>query len=302
MGKIMRMRNKEMEKRDLKKLCSLVIKWAEGAGTITARHQRKLSSLHISRKVALGVVSEADVASEEYLLKKMRKIYKGDNILAEESSYHSHGGKGANLESFKNSEWCWAVDPLDGTTNFLNGMDYYSIAISLMYFGRPVLGVVYRPSNGDCFYAYEGGGAYFLNMRDKKRPMKLIPRRNTKNIRDTLLVTGFAGEKGQTLLSEFTYFRKLVQSARGVRRLGSAALDLCYVARGTFDGFWESGLGPWDVAAAGIICLEAGVHVADYKGNEFSPFESSIIAARLPLFNSLLKYIRHGRKKRKSVG
>ncbi|MEK6626282.1 MAG: inositol monophosphatase [Bdellovibrionota bacterium] len=294
-------KNQSLESRDLKKVCEMVIQWAIGAGAITTRYQRRLSSLHISRKVALGVVSDADLASEAYLLKKIRKTFKDDAILAEESSYKSHGGKDANFESFSKEEWSWAVDPLDGTTNFLSGMDYYSIAIALMYFGRPVLGVVYRPSNGDCFFAYQGGGAYFSNLREKKAPVRLRPRPNLKPIRDTLLVTGFAGEKGQTLLREFTYFKKLVQSARGVRRLGSAALDLCYVARGTFDGFWESGLGPWDVAAAGIICLEAGVEVANYKGNEFSPFQSSIMAARLPLFKSLLKFVNRSQKKRKTV-
>ncbi|MBI2518797.1 MAG: inositol monophosphatase [Bdellovibrio sp.] len=280
------------ENRDLKILCKEVIQWAQGAGKITRRHQRKLGSLTISRKVALGVVSNADLASEDYLLKKIRTVFKHDSVLAEESSYQSYRSKTAILNSFAKKEWCWTVDPLDGTTNFLNGMDYYSIAIALLHFGKPVLGVVYRPSNGDCFYAYQGGGAYFSNLKEKRPPMRLNPNPNSKNIRDTLLVTGFAGEKGQTLLSEFTHFKKLVQTARGVRRLGSAALDLCYVSRGIFDGFWESGLGPWDVAAAGIICLEAGVNVADFKGNEFSPFQSSIIAARPPLFKSLFKFIK----------
>ncbi len=279
-------------KRDYKKICNMVLNWAKGAGVITVKYQRKLDSLKISHKKTLGVVSEADLASEEYLLKRIRKSFPLDLILAEESDYRGYGTKGADPKFYIESEWSWAVDPLDGTTNFVNGMDYYAIAISLMHFGSPVMGVVYRPSNGDCFYAYQGGGAYFANFKDGGRAVRLKPRRNSKKLRDTLLVTGFTTEKGQTLLSEFSYFKKLVQSARGVRRMGSAALDLCYVARGTFDGFWESGLAPWDVAAAGIICLEAGVKVADFKGKEFTPFQSSIIAARMPLFNSLLKFVK----------
>lgn len=279
--------------RDLKKACDQAIHWAVSAGKITAKYQRKIDSLKVSRKKALGVVSEADIASENFLLTKIRKAYKGDAILAEESDYARHGGNPSDYSQYEQSPWCWALDPLDGTTNFLNGMDYYCIAISLLHYGRPVMGVVYRPPTGECFYGFKGGGSFHVNLKDKTRPRRLKQSVNRKQLRDSLLVTGFAGEKGQKFLEEFDYFKKLVQSTRGVRRMGSAALDLCYVARGTFDGFWESGLAPWDVAASGIICLESGVEISDYKGLEFSPFKKSIIAARSPFFKNLLNFVGH---------
>jgi len=289
--------------RDLQKLVHTALSWALGAGKITHRYQAKINLLEVSRKEALGVVSEADYASEDFLIKKIKKMFRNDHFLAEESAYKKHGGKVPDYSQYQNAEWCWALDPLDGTTNFLNGMDYYAIVIALLHFGQPVMGVVYRPTTGDCFYATKNGGAYFINFPVSssdselklklKKAQKMFGYHNGKELRDSLLVTGFAGEKGQKFIREFTFFKRLVQSTRGVRRMGSAALDLCFVAKGIFDGFWETGLAPWDVAAPALICLEAGARVADYRDQEFNPFQSSIIAARKPLYNQLLSKVVH---------
>lgn len=196
------------------------------------------------------------------------------------------------MEHFKKEDWCWIIDPLDGTHNFLAGMDYYAVCICLAYRGTPEVGVVYRPSNGECFYALKGQGAFLKNLKSKQKAQKIYSEKSGKKLDESMLVTGFATEKGVAFDIEFEYFRKIMGKSRGIRRMGSAALDLCYVASGLFSGFWERGLAPWDVAAPGLICLESGVRVTDYNGRKFHPFQKTIVAARNPVYNELKKLFR----------
>ena len=258
--------------------------------------QKKISSLKITTKMAQGIASNADTESEKLIISGIRKIYPDHFILAEESAYKEYMGQMSRYKFLEEKEWVWIIDPLDGTNNFLNGLDYYGVCISLVHFGEPVVGVVLRPTNGDCFYAVKGKGTKLINFssdfKKKSKPINLKKSSNKKELCDSLLVTGFATEKGPVFDQEFELFKDMIGKSRGIRRMGSAALDLCYVARGVFDCFWERGLAAWDVSAAGLICLEAGVKVTDYEGQKFHPFQETIVAARTPLQKEILSLFR----------
>lgn len=237
------------------------------------------SKLKVHHKEAQGVASEADIGAENRIIKAIKKRYPKHEILAEESAYTLFKGVKEKYQFLKEKEWVWVIDPLDGTNNFLNGLDYYAICISLVHFGHPVLGVVYRPRTGEVFKALQNKGAQ-IKSSEKSAFKKLVCAKNAKPLSDCLLVTGFTTEKGELFDREFDLFKNMMGKSRGIRRMGSAALDLCYVANGIFDAFWERGLAPWDVSAPGIICKEAGIMLSTYEGEEFHPFQSTIVAAR----------------------
>jgi myo-inositol-1(or 4)-monophosphatase len=257
------------------------------AGKVLLKYQKKVSSLKVNLKDAQGCVSEADLASEKLIINKLKKAYPNFEFLAEESSYKA---KDKHFEEYSKKEWCWIIDPLDGTNNFLNAFDYYAVCIALVHYGEPVIGLVYRPNTGELFTAIQGKGAYKGTIGKRKK----IKRSDHKNkLSQCLLVTGFISEKIEKLFPvEFEQFKDLMVATRGVRRMGSAALDLCYVATGVWDGFWERGLAPWDVAASGIICLEAGIKVTDYNNHPFNPFHKSIISTPKKIHSQLLKHFK----------
>lgn len=259
--------------------------------------QQKISSLKITNKKAQGIASSADTESEALIVDGIKAKYPDHFILAEETAYKEYMGQMDRYKFLKEKEWVWIIDPLDGTNNFLNGLDYYGICISLVNFGEPVTGLVLRPTNGECFYAIKGKGSKLVNFsnsfKKKSKPVSLKKSTNKKSLCDSLLVTGFATEKGPVFDREFDLFKHMLGKSRGIRRMGSAALDLCYVARGVFDCFWEKGLAAWDVSAAGLICLEAGVKVSDYEGQKFHPFQETIVASRAPLHKEILSLFRN---------
>ena len=256
----------------LDEVLSLSLKLAKNAGDFLLKKQGRISSLKITIKEAQGIASNADVESEKMIINGIKKIYPDHFILAEESAFKEFNGEMSRYEFLKEKEWVWVIDPLDGTNNFLNGLDYFGVCISLVNFGEPVVGVVLRPSNGECFYAIKGKGSKLINLKLKKsKAINLKKTTNKKTLKNSLLVTGFTTEKGPVFEEEFNLFKSMVGKSRGIRRMGSAALDLCYVSKGVFDCFWERGLAAWDVAAAGLICLEAGAVVTDYSGRQFHP-------------------------------
>ncbi|MCO4793567.1 MAG: inositol monophosphatase [Bacteriovoracaceae bacterium] len=261
---------------------------AVSAGKKLIKFQKKLDTLNVSSKQAQGVASEADHASEEFIIKAINKKFPDHQILAEEDAFKKYGEAKEALEHFKKEEWCWIIDPLDGTHNFLAGMDYFAVCICLAYKGVPQVGVIYRPITGEVFYAILGEGSWNANLKTNSRAQKVYAAKSGKKLRESMLVTGFATEKGVIFDKEFDQFRRIMSKSRGIRRMGSAALDLCYVATGMFSGFWERGLAPWDVAASGLICLEAGVKVTNYEGQKFHPFQETIVAARTPVYKELV--------------
>lgn len=271
---------------------TVAMELAVDAAKLLLVKQKKISSLKITSKLAQGIASNADMESEKLIISGIKKHYPDHFILAEESAYKEYDGEMSRYEFLKNKEWVWIIDPLDGTNNFLNGLDYFGVCISLVHFGEPVVGVVLRPANGECFYAIKGKGTRLINFsngfKKKSSPVKILKKENKKQLSDSLLVTGFTTEKGPVFEAEFDLFKKMIGKSRGIRRMGSAALDLCYVSSGIFDCFWERGLAAWDVAAAGLICQEAGVKVTDYEGQQFHPFLETIVAARSPLHTEIL--------------
>lgn len=283
---------KKITSAKLKKMSFEVMSVANDAGKLLKKYHRKIDKLKITAKEAAGVVSEADKKSEQFILKKLKKAFPEIPFLAEETTYEEFDDSRDYMNSFKSKDYCWIIDPLDGTSNFLNGMDYFAICIALVHKGNPVLGVVYNPITDDCFYAWKDGGAFVKKLNESSKAIKLYKNKNSKSLRQSLFVTGFVTEKGELFDREFKIFKSFMCKTRGIRRMGSAALDLCLVARGVFDGFWEYGLAPWDVAAAGCICQEAGVKVTDYHGSKFNPFQESIVAVRSPLHGQVCRELK----------
>ncbi len=276
-----------MSKVQLRKTLMSTIELSEKAGKKLIRFQKKIATLEVNHKQALGVATEADVAVENYIIKSLKAMHPEMDVLAEENYYESFGNKKHAYKHYQEVPWCWIVDPLDGTNNFLSGLEYYGVCIALTHFGKPVLGVVHQPATGETYYAIKEHGAF--KAVPGKKPKKLTAA--GKKLSNAMLATGFATEKGKVFDREFALFKKLMGKSRGIRRMGSAALDLCLVAEGTFDGFWETGLAPWDIAASGLICSESGVQVTDYRGKEFHPFQETIVAARKPLYFDLIKLV-----------
>lgn len=213
----------------------------------------------VEKKGAIDLVTEADTECEAAVIRTIRSVYPDHGILAEESGRNP--GK---------SPCQWIIDPLDGTTNFSHGLPIFSVSIALAYQNQVVLGIVFNPASGELFSATSGQGA-FLNAQ----PIRVS---TTPAVSESLLVTGFPYDLKTMIDPLMRRFSTCLQACQGVRRLGSAALDLCYVASGRFDGFWEQNLKPWDTAAGMLIAREAGARITDFSGNSFAPDMNRILA------------------------
>ncbi len=225
----------------------------------------------ISYKGVINLVTEADLKSEAIIKKAIRKRYPNHTILAEESGLEERG------------DIRWVIDPLDGTTNFAHGLPWFCTSLALEVEGEIVLGIVYNPVLKECFSAIKEKGA-FLN----QKPIRVS---QTKELGKALLATGFPYDIQQNPEPVMTRFRNMIMHARGVRRAGSAALDLCYVACGRFDGFWEERLHPWDTAAGMLIVQEAGGRVSDFSNNFYSIYGKEILATNGFLHRDMLKIL-----------
>jgi myo-inositol-1(or 4)-monophosphatase len=232
-----------------------VVSYVAAASEI-AREAGALLSRFFERRVGFelkgefDLVTEADHASEKFVVERLRSQFPAHNIVAEEGGGHS-----------SSSEYVWYVDPLDGTTNFAHGFPIYNITIGLEKAGEMIAGVVYDPTRDEMFTAERGGGAYLNNRR--------IHVSKAGSIDDALVATGFPSRKRHENVNVHFYYQ-LAMISHGVRRGGSAAIDLAYVACGRLDAFWEFGLKPWDMAAGMLLVEEAGGKVSDMKGGEAS--------------------------------
>lgn len=243
---------------------------AEGAGNILVKHYQRIHK--IERKKNAGIVTEADKHSEAYLIDQIFRKYPNSSILAEESGQH----KG-------DSSLVWIIDPLDGTTNYAHGFPWFCVSIGVLKDGKPAAGVIFNPLSKEMFFAEVGRGAY-LNR-------KMIQVSKTAALKDSLLGTGFYYMKGTSLRAEMEIFTKMNEYALGVRRPGSAALDLAYVASGRYDAFWEKHLSPWDVAAGFVLVTEAGGRISNYCGAKTSVFDKEVVASNGVLHNRITKII-----------
>ncbi len=243
---------------------------ADGAGAVLRKYFNKVR--RIETKLNAGIVTEADKASEAYLLKKIFRNYPNSSIITEESG-----------EFRRNDSLCWILDPLDGTTNYAHGFPYFCVSIGLFEDGKPLAGVVFNPISGEKYTAEKGKGA-----RLNGKPIRVS---KVRDLDYSLLATGFYYSKDEQLREEMEYFRKMNQVALGVRRPGAAALDLAMTAAGRFDGFWERGLSPWDLAAGWLIVQEAGGTLTDYRGKATDIFGPEILVSNGILHKRLVNVL-----------
>jgi myo-inositol-1(or 4)-monophosphatase len=252
-------------------MLNTAIKAARSAGALINRASMDLDLLKVNTKSPNDFVTEVDHAAEATVIETLLSAYPGHGILAEESGR----SKGA-----KDSEYVWIIDPLDGTTNFIHGFPVYCVSIALAVKGQVQQAVVYDPTRNDLFYASKGRGA-FLN--DKRL-------RVSKRIRlaECLVSTGFPFRKGDNFKRYLHMLEVVMPQCAGLRRPGAAALDLCYVAAGYCDGFFETGLSPWDAAAGALMVTEAGGLIGNFTGDSDFLYQREVVAGNPRVFGQLV--------------
>jgi len=216
------------------------------AGQIAVEYRKKLETLHVSRKAMRDDVTEADIAVEKYIVEQIRLRFPEHAIYGEESGQTD------------GNEYRWVIDPIDGTTSFLHGQPFYSVSIGLEYQGDAVLGAVYQPSMNELFEAVQNGPATLNG--------QAIHVSQQEELSECVMGTGFACLRLADACINLACLNYILPQIRDVRRCGSAAMDLCYVACGRFDGFWEFNLNPYDISAGAFIAERAGARVSDMRG------------------------------------
>ncbi len=230
-----------------------------------------------------NLVTEYDIKAEKAIIENILKHYPDHEILAEESG----------LKSMPKSSYRWIIDPLDGTVNFAHNIPIFSVSIACEKDGELLCGAIYHPLLKEMFTAGKGAGAYLNG-----KPIKVS---DNPELTNAILVTGFPYNVDENPFNCLGTFTDMVKQGIPVRRLGSAALDLVYVAAGRFDGFWEAELKPWDVAAGAIILTEAGGELSDYNGDKYSIYGPTILATNGKIHNSALEVINRSIDETKSI-
>ena len=261
-----------MQKTQFKKVA---IDAALKAGSYIIKKVGKVKNVRY--KGDINIVTEVDKKAESIVVNTIKDKFPCHNIIAEEGSYEKRSC------SSRASEFSWFIDPLDGTTNFLHGFPVFCVSIALAYKNRIILGVVYDPTRPELFYAEEAKGAYL----NKKR----IHVSKIRNIKKAMLATGFAYNVRQARNNNINNFIRVVKSVQALRRAGSAAIDLCYVACGRFDGFWELCLHPWDTAAGLLIAEEAGGKVTKMDGSKYNIYDKDILASNSKIHSQLQRIL-----------
>ena len=253
-------------------MLTTAVKAARRAGNIINRGARDLDLLKVSSKGPKDFVSEIDHAAEAAIVETLLGAYPTHAILAEEGT-----AKGENADA----EYVWIIDPLDGTTNFLHGFPQYCVSIALEHRGIVTQGVIYDPVRNDLFTATRGRGAFQNDRRIR------VSKRH--HLRDCLIGTGFPFRDGSFLDTYLAMMREMITHTAGLRRPGAAALDLAFVAAGCYDGFFEVGLNPWDVAAGSLLVLEAGGLIGDLSGEGDYLRGGQVIAANPKIFAQMVQ-------------
>jgi myo-inositol-1(or 4)-monophosphatase len=252
-------------------MLNTAIKAARSAGAIINRASLDLDLLKVNTKAPNDFVTEVDHKAEAVIIETLLGAYPGHGILAEESG-STHGTK--------DSEFVWIIDPLDGTTNFIHGFPFYAVSIALAFRGQVQQAVVYDPSRNDLFYASKGRGA-FQNDR------RLRVSRRTR-LADCLISTGFPFRKGDNFKRYLQMLEAIMPACAGLRRPGAAALDLCYLAAGYADGFFETGLSPWDIAAGSLMITEAGGLIGNFTGESDYLYQREVLAGSPKIYGQLV--------------
>jgi len=256
----------------MKNLQISVEKIAKQAGEIIRENIISRTNLDIQQKGLNDFVTEIDKKSEVFIVKELQKLLPASGFITEENTIQNN-----------NKEYTWIIDPLDGTMNFIHGLYPCSVSIALMKENEIILGVVYEIGLDECFSAIKNGGA-FLNG-------KLIKVSQTQNLANSLIGTGFPYSKFEKLDKYLKTLEAFIKSSRGVRRPGSAAADLSYVACGRYDGFFEYNLNSYDVAAGSLIVSEAGGKLSDFSNSNDYIFGKEIIATNSLIFDEMLEVI-----------
>lgn len=255
---------------------NIAVKAARRAGQIINRASNDLDSLKVAAKQPNDFVTEVDKAAEAAIIETLQDAYPAYGILAEESG-------ASPAKSGQDAEYQWIIDPLDGTTNFIHGMPQYAVSIALARGNVLEHAVIFDPNRNELFTASKGGGA-FLNER------RIRVSRRTR-LGEALIGTGFPYREFDKMDLYLSIFKELAQKTAGQRRPGAASLDLAYVACGRYDGFWEFGLAPWDMAAGALLISEAGGLVSDLRGEANYLETGNVVAGTPKVFLPLLKLI-----------
>ena len=257
-------------------MINVAVRAAREAGKIINRASLDLDLLRVTQKSARDFVTEVDRASEQAIIEILLKAFPQHGILGEETGT-AHGRA--------DSDHQWIIDPLDGTTNFIHGMPVYAVSIALAHHGVVQHGVVYDPSRDELFTASRGGGAFLNNRR-------LRVSKRTR-LDDALIGTGFPFRKGDDLDTYLEMFKKVAERCVGLRRPGAAAIDLAYVAAGRYDGFFEIGLKPWDVAAGSLLVTEAGGLVGNFTGESDFLHREELVTGSPRIYAQLVALLKH---------
>lgn len=261
------MRSKaEPAQREIRKLLRFSEETARRAGAMLKRGFN--SVMDVRYKGRINPVTEWDIKAEKYIAGQIEKNWPDHSVLAEEGS-----------DRDENSGYRWIIDPLDGTVNFAHGFPVYCVSIAVEHNHRPLAGAVYDPERDEMFSAGAGLGA-----RLNGRKIKVS---SEKELRRSMLATGFSYDVATARRNNLGYFSRMVKAAQAVRRPGSAAIDLCWLACGRLDGFWELRLHPWDTAAGQLIVTEAGGRVTRFDGSRYSVFDDEILASNGRIHDSM---------------
>lgn len=276
------------DSRRLPAMLNVAVKAAIQAGNIinNAANQLQFIDLQIQKKNQNDFVTAVDKLAEKTIIDIVHKYYPQHNILAEESGEIIHT-KNENINNNNNNDneavYQWIIDPLDGTTNFIHGLPNYAVSIAIRKDETTIFAVIFDPNRNELFTATKGAGAFLNNRR--------IRVSKAAHLSNSLIGTGFPYRDFSNLEQYLTIFKNLCKSSAGIRRPGAATLDLCNVACGRTDGFFEFGLKPWDIAAGSLIVSEAGGLIGDFLGNEDYLFKGDIIAANPKIFHELIQII-----------
>jgi len=257
---------------NLENITNEVVRLCLQNGAYIRQQLELLKAKDIELKDEHNFVTYVDRKSEEMLVDELSRLTPGCGFIAEESHY---GPAEADLK--------WVIDPLDGTTNFIHGVPIFSLSVALMEGNRVILGVVHEINRSESFYSWEGGKAYLNG--------KKISVSSAARLHDSLLVTGFPYSRDYILDQYVDLFKGFIRRTQDLRRLGSAAADLAYVAAGRFEGFYEIGLSPWDVAAGSFLVQQAGGKVTDFHGGNDYIFGKSLVSSNGLVHNEMIEVV-----------
>jgi myo-inositol-1(or 4)-monophosphatase len=248
------------------------IKAAKEAGKIILHYYSKNINAK-SKGNTYDLVTEADLAAENKIISIIKNRFPNHSLLAEESGEETH-----------KSDYCWIIDPLDGTNNFYHKFPMFCVSIALYKKGKPLIGVVFDPLKNELFYAEKSKGAFLNN--------KKIVVSTVNSLSESLLALGFYYERGSVMRKTLGQMKKFFyENVHGLRRTGSAALDLCYTACGRFEGYWELKLNPWDYAAGSLILTESGGRITDVQGKRYNLMMKNVAASNGKIHKDMIRIL-----------